>query len=116
MELNLKQDADQPIQIRPTTNRILVKPISPEQRTSAGLIIPEVVSDKNRPNIGVVVDVGEFNETVPSDHVNKGDFIFFGKYTGTEIKVNNELHLIMRVQDVLARITNLTEDQISVIS
>lgn len=91
------------MQVRPLHDRILVKRLSEEERTKGGIIIPDTAKEK--PAQGEVVAVGTGRRTedgkVMQLEVKKGDKILFGKYAGTEIKVENEDYLIMREEDVL---------------
>ena len=89
--------------IRPLQDRILVKRIEEEEKTEGGIIIPDTAKEK--PIEGMVVAVGkgkvsEDGKVMPLD-VKKGDRILFGKYAGTEVKIEGEEHLIMREDDVL---------------
>jgi chaperonin GroES len=89
--------------IRPLQDRILVKRIEEEEKTEGGIIIPDTAKEK--PIEGKVISVGkgkvsEDGKVMPLD-VKKGDRILFGKYAGTEVKIEGEEHLIMREDDVL---------------
>lgn len=89
--------------IRPLQDRILVKRIEEEEKTKGGIIIPDTAKEK--PIEGRVIAVGkgkvsEDGKVRPLD-VKKGDRILFGKYAGTEVKIEGEEHLIMREDDVL---------------
>ena len=89
--------------IRPLQDRILVKRIAAEEKTAGGIIIPDTAKEK--PQEGQVVSVGkgkvlEDGKVLPLD-VKKGDKILFGKYSGTEITLQGEEHLILREEDVL---------------
>ncbi len=89
--------------IRPLQDRILVKRIEEEEKTEGGIIIPDTAKEK--PIEGKVIAVGkgkvsEDGKVMPLD-VKKGDRILFGKYAGTEVKIEGEEHLIMREDDVL---------------
>jgi chaperonin GroES len=89
--------------IRPLNDRIIVARIDEEERSSGGIIIPD--SAKEKPLEGRVIAVGpgrwEKGERRPMD-VEAGNRILFGKYSGTEIKVDGEEHLILREEEVLA--------------
>jgi chaperonin GroES len=91
------------MQVRPLHDRILVKRISEEEKTKGGIYIPDTAKEK--PAQGEVVAVGAGKRTEDGKlvalEVKKGDKILFGKYSGTEIKVENEDYLIMREEDVL---------------
>jgi len=89
--------------IRPLQDRIMVKRIEEEEQTEGGIIIPDTAKEK--PIEGKVIAVGkgkvsEDGKIIPLD-VKKGDRILFGKYAGTEVKIEGEEHLIMREEDVL---------------
>jgi chaperonin GroES len=92
------------MKIRPLYDRIVVKRIDSEaERTHGGLFIPD--SAKEKPQEGEVAAVGkgkrlEDGKVVPLD-VQKGDRILFGKYSGSEIKIDGEEYLIMREDEVL---------------
>jgi len=90
--------------LRPLHDRILVERLSEDEKTAGGLYIPETAKEK--PQRGKVVAVGkgkvaEDGKIRPLD-VKAGDVVLFGKYSGTEVKINNEDRLIMREDDVLA--------------
>lgn len=91
------------MKFRPLHDRILVKRVEEEERTRGGIVIPD--SAKEKPVEGEIVSVGtgkidEDGKIRPLD-VKKGDKILFGKYAGTEIKLEGEDYLIMREDDVL---------------
>lgn len=90
--------------LRPLHDRIIVQRIDGDEKTAGGIIIPETAKEK--PQKGKVVAVGkgkigEDGSVRPLD-LKAGDTILFGKYAGTEVKINNEDRLIMREDDVLA--------------
>jgi chaperonin GroES len=89
--------------VRPLEDRILIKPIEPETKTSSGLFLPETA--KERPMQGTVVAVGpglllDNGERSPIN-VKKGDTVVYGKYAGTEIEIKNNKHVIMRESELL---------------
>ena len=88
--------------IRPLHDRIIVKRIQEEEKTKGGLIIPDTAKEK--PQEGKVVAVGpgkpEDGKVIALD-VKAGDKVLFGKYSGTEIKLDGEEHLILREDDIL---------------
>jgi chaperonin GroES len=91
------------MKIRPLGDRLLVKRIEEEEKSKGGIIIPD--SAKEKPQEGKVVAVGkgkmlEDGKMVPLE-VKDGDRILFGKYAGTDVKIEGEEHLIMREDDVL---------------
>ena len=91
------------MQVKPLHDRILVKRLGEEEKTKGGIIIPDTAKEK--PAQGEVVAAGSGRRTddgkVVALEVKKGDKILFGKYSGTEIKVDGEDYLIMREDDVL---------------
>lgn len=90
--------------LRPLHDRIIVKRVEEEDRTSSGIIIPD--SAKEKPQRGKVIAVGKGkisdDGSVRSPEVKTGDTVLFGKYSGTEIKIEDVIHLIMREDDILA--------------
>ena len=91
------------MKIRPLQDRILVKRIEEEETTKGGIIIPDTAKEK--PQEGKIVAVGkgkvsEDGKVTPLD-VKKGDKILFSKYSGTEVNIEGEEHLIIREDDVL---------------
>ena len=91
------------MKIRPLGDRLLVKRIEEEEKSSGGIIIPD--SAKEKPQEGKVVAVGkgkmlDDGKMVPLE-IKEGDRILFGKYAGTDVKLDGEEHLIMREDDVL---------------
>jgi len=91
------------MKIRPLQDRIIVKRVEEEEKTKGGIIIPDTAKEK--PMEGKVIAVGkgkvlEDGKINPLD-VKIGDRILFGKYAGTEIKIDGEEHLIMREDDIL---------------
>ncbi|TPE47365.1 co-chaperone GroES [Amaricoccus solimangrovi] len=95
------------MQFTPLHDRVLVKRIEGEEKTKGGLIIPDTAKEK--PSEGEVVAVGEgarkdSGELIPMA-VKAGDRILFGKWSGTEVKVDGEDLLIMKESDILGIIT-----------
>ena len=91
------------MKIRPLGDRILVKGIKEEEKTKAGIIIPDTAKEK--PQEGKVVAVGKGKMTeqgkLLAPDVKAGDKILFGKYSGSEVKIEGEEHLILREDDIL---------------
>ena len=93
---------------RPLHDRVLVKRMDSEEKTSGGIIIPDSAQEK--PMEGEVLEVGsgsrnENGKLEPLD-VKKGDKILFGKWSGTEVKMNGEEYLIMKESDIMGIITS----------
>ena len=92
------------MQIRPLQDRILIKRLREEEKTKGGIIIPDTAKEK--PQEGKVVAVG--NGAVTKDgkirklEVKPGDTVLFAKYSGNEVVLEGEQHLIMREEDILA--------------
>ena len=90
------------IKFRPLHDRVIVKRIEEGEKTKGGIIIPDTAKEK--PQEGKVVAVGpgryEDGKVIPLG-VKAGDKILFGKYSGTEIKLDGEEHLIMKEDDIL---------------
>jgi chaperonin GroES len=91
------------MKIRPLQDRVIVKRIAEEEKTKGGIIIPD--SAKEKPQEGKIIAVGkgkmnDDGKLIPPQ-VKVGDRILFGKYSGSEIKLNGEEHLIMREEDIL---------------
>jgi chaperonin GroES len=96
------------MKIKPLHDRIVVKRIEEEEKTKGGIIIPDAAKEK--PQEGRVIAVGDGkvleNGQKAALTVKVKDKILFGKYSGSEIKINGEEHLIMKEDDVLAIITD----------
>jgi chaperonin GroES len=92
------------MKIRPLHDRILVKRVEEMQKTAGGLFIPD--SAKEKPVEAKVVAVGAGkrldNGELRKPNVKPGDKVLFAKYSGTEVKIDGEEHLIMREDDLLA--------------
>ena len=92
------------MKMRPLSDRVIVKRIDEEEKTSGGIIIPDTAKEK--PQQGKVIAVGKGklleNGKVNPMAVKKGDRVLFGKYAGTDIKIDGEEHLITREDDMLA--------------
>ncbi|MBN8554918.1 MAG: co-chaperone GroES [Deltaproteobacteria bacterium] len=91
------------MKIRPLQDRVIVKRVAEEERTKGGILIPDTAKEK--PMEGKVIAVGNGkileNGTKVTPEVKKGDKILFGKYSGTEVKIDGEEHLILREDDIL---------------
>ncbi|MBA2881227.1 MAG: co-chaperone GroES [Desulfobacteraceae bacterium] len=91
------------MKIKPLNDRILVKRLEEESKTKGGIIIPD--SAKEKPAQGEVVAVGDGK--IGDDgkrialQVKQGDRVLFAKYAGTEVKIDEEEHLVMREDDIL---------------
>ncbi len=91
------------MQIKPLHDRVLVEPLDAEEKTAGGIIIPDTAKEK--PMEGKIVAVGngsrnDEGKVAPLD-VQKGDRILYGKWSGTEVKVDGDDYLIMKESDVM---------------
>ena len=91
------------INFRPLHDRVLVRRVTSEEKTAGGIIIPDTAKEK--PSEGEIIAAGpgardEAGKLVPLD-VKTGDRILFGKWSGTEVKINGEDLLIMKESDVM---------------
>jgi chaperonin GroES len=91
------------MKFRPLHDRVVVKRIDAEEKTAGGIIIPDTAKEK--PQTGEVIAVGpgardESGKLVPLD-VKVGDHVLFGKWSGTEVKLDGEEYLIMKESDIM---------------
>ena len=91
------------MKLRPLQDRILVKRVEEEEKTKGGIIIPDTAKEKPAEGKVVAVGKGKLDENGKriALEIKKGDRILFGKYSGTEVKIEGEEYLIMREEDVL---------------
>ena len=92
--------------IRPLDDRVVVEPLEAEEKTKGGIVLPDTAKEK--PTKGKVISVGEGrlldNGKRAKILVKKGDHILYGKYAGTEITVSGKEYLIIKENDILAKI------------
>ena len=90
--------------VRPLDDRVLIKPLEAEQKTSGGIVLPDSAKEKSQR--GEVIAVGSGKLLDSGDRaplsVKSGDRVIFGKYAGTEIKIDGTEHQIMREHEILA--------------
>jgi chaperonin GroES len=91
------------MKFRPLHDRVLVRRLDAEEKTAGGIIIPDTAKEK--PQQGEILEAGpgardENGKLVPMD-VKKGDRVLFGKWSGTEVKINGEELLIMKESDIM---------------
>lgn len=91
------------MKVRPLQDRVLVKRVESETRSAGGIIIPDTAKEK--PLEGIVIAVGPGkrleNGSLVAVEVKEGDRVLFGKYAGTEIKVDGSDHMILKESDIL---------------
>ena len=93
---------------KPLHDRVLVRRVESDQKTAGGIIIPDTAQEK--PMEGEVLEIGsgardEIGKLIPLD-LKKGDKILFGKWSGTEVKMNGEEYLIMKESDIMGILTS----------
>jgi chaperonin GroES len=99
----IKKQGDNSMNIRPLHDRIIVRRLEEERKSAGGIVIPDTAKEK--PVQGQVLAVGkgrilENGEVRPLD-VKTGDKVLFGKYSGTEVRVNDEELVVMREEDIM---------------
>jgi chaperonin GroES len=95
------------MKVIPLHDRVLVKRLEPEETTKGGIIIPDTAKEK--PQEAEVIAAGkgrvaEDGKVIPLD-VKKGDKVLIGKFSGTEVTIEGEEHVILREEEILAKIT-----------
>jgi len=92
------------MKVKPLADRVLVKPLEAQEKKKGGIIIPDTVKEK--PQQGEVVEVGPGRVTDDGKkiamEVKKGDKVLYGKYSGTEVTIEDVEYLILREPDILA--------------
>ncbi len=98
------------VQITPLHDRVLVRRVEEKESAKGGIIIPDTAKEK--PQEGEVMAVGagkiEDGKRIPLD-VKTGDRILIGKYTGTDITIDDQKYLILREEEILAKVTGMTK-------
>jgi len=85
------------MKVMPLADRVMVKLGKSEEKTAGGIIIPDTAQEKTQQ--GVVVEVGDDKEVIK---VKAGDTVMYDKYAGTQIKIDGEEHLILKMADIIA--------------
>ena len=97
------------MKFRPLGDRVVVRRVKEDQKTAGGIIIPETAQEK--PQEGEVISVGpgglDENGKRVVPEVKAGDFVLFGKWSGTEVKIDGEELLIMKESDIMGVITDV---------
>jgi chaperonin GroES len=106
----LTEDLKMTVQIAPLHDRVLVRRLEEKETAKGGIIIPDTAKEK--PQEGEVIAVGagkiEKGQRVPLD-VKAGDRILFGKYTGNDITMDDQEYLILREEDILAKLSGIAK-------
>jgi len=89
------------MKVKPLADRVIVKLEKNEAKTAGGIIIPDTAQEKTQQ--GVVVEVGPGTEKEPIT-VKPGQKVMYDKYAGTQVKINGEEHLILKVADIIATV------------
>ena len=87
------------LNIKPLSDRVIVEPAAAETQTASGIFIPDTAKEK--PQKGIILAVGNGKKDEPMT-VKVGDTVLYGKYAGTELKLDGKDYLIMREDDILA--------------
>jgi chaperonin GroES len=85
------------MKVKPLADRVMVKLGKSEEKTAGGIIIPDTAQEKTQQ--GVVVEVGDDKEVIK---VKAGDKVMYDKYAGTQVKIDGEDHLILKMADIIA--------------
>ena len=85
------------MKVKPLADRVIVKLEKSETKSAGGIIIPDTAQEKTQ--IGTVVEVGDDKDVIK---VKAGQKVMYDKYAGTQVKINGEEHLILKMSDILA--------------
>lgn len=90
--------------VKPMEDRVIVKPLEAETKTAGGIIIPDNAKEKPQKGEVIAVGPGKVSDTGSkiAMTVKKGDKVLYGKYSGTEVKIDGADYIIMRESDILA--------------
>lgn len=94
------------MKVKPLYDRVLVKRLENEQTSAGGIIIPDTAQEKTQYGSVVAAGEGKLNNdgTVRTMNVKEGDKVLFGKFSGTEVKIAGDEYLILREDEILARL------------
>ena len=95
------------MKFRPLHDRVVIEPMEQEEKTAGGIIVPDTAKEKPMQGKVLAVGPGARNEdgTLQPPDVKKGDTILYGKYSGTEVKIDDKELLIMRESDIMGVLT-----------
>lgn len=90
--------------VKPLADRVIVKPIDPEEKKQGSIIIPDTAKEKPQEGEIIAVGPGKISDSgnKVAMEVKKGDKVLYGKYSGTEVSIDGDDYLIMRESDILA--------------
>jgi chaperonin GroES len=91
------------MKIKPLSDRVLIQPLDAEEKSKGGIIIPDTAKEKPQQGKVIAAGPGKISDQgeVIKMQVKKGDKILYGKYSGAEVNINGEEHLIIREDDIL---------------
>lgn len=84
--------------LKTVLNKVIVEPVEAEEKTASGIIIPD--SAKEKPQKGIIISTGQGKADEPME-VKAGDTVLFGKYSGTEVHIDDKKYLVMNQSDIL---------------
>lgn len=92
--------------IKPLDNRVVIKPIEAESKTKGGIVLPDTAKEKSQKGEIVAVGPGRLLDSGEraKPGVSKGDKVLFGKYAGTEVKIDGQEYVIMKEDEILGKI------------
>jgi len=98
------------VQVTPLRDRVLVRRLEEKETAKGGIIIPDTAKEKPQEGEVMAVGAGKFEEgkRIPLD-VKTGDRILFGKYTGNDITIDDQEYLILREEEILAKVTGMAK-------
>jgi chaperonin GroES len=99
--------ADKQLSLKPLDDRVVVEPLDAEEKTAGGILLPDTAKQKPQQGKVVAVGPGKLNDsgTRVALAVKVGDTVLFGKYSGSDVEVNNKEYKILRESEILGKIT-----------
>lgn len=96
------------MKIKPLGDRVLLKPLEAKEKTKGGIVLPDTAKEKPQEGKVIAVGRGKLSDDgkIQVLEVKAGDKVLYGKYAGTEIKVDDEEHLVVKEEDILAIISD----------
>ena len=96
------------MKIKPLGDRVLLKPLEAKEKTKGGIVLPDTAKEKPQEGKVIAVGRGKLSDDgkIQPLEVKDGDKVLYGKYAGTEIKIDDEEHLVIKEEDVLAIISD----------
>ncbi len=96
------------MKIKPLGERVLLKPLEAKEKTKGGIVLPDTAKEKPQEGKVIAIGRGKLSDDgkIQPLEVKDGDKVLYGKYAGTEIKIDDEEHLVIKEEDVLAIISD----------